>query len=106
MHDELPVTQVNENVTRRIAHLENLMTVVVEISNGPMSEPDPPHSHEAEQISYVAKGECYAFIGDEKKHLKEGDMFCVPSNVPHAVQSLSPILKLIDSFNPIRKDFL
>lgn len=105
-YNELPITRVNENVTRRLTHLDHLMMVVVDFSNGPMLQPDPPHWHEAEQISYVAQGECLVFIGDERKHLKEGDMFAVPSNVPHTVQSLTPTLRLIDSFNPIREEFI
>jgi quercetin dioxygenase-like cupin family protein len=106
IYDQLPVTQVNENVSRRFAYLNQLMVVIVDFQNGPMPQPDPPHWHQAEQITYVAEGECLVFIGDEKKHLKEGDMFAVPSNVPHTVQSLTTSLRLIDSFNPIREDFL
>jgi quercetin dioxygenase-like cupin family protein len=105
-YDDLPTTQVNANVTRRLTHLNDLMLVIVDFTNGPMTQPDPPHWHEAEQITYVAQGECLVFIGDQKKHLKEGDMFAVPSKTPHTIQSITPTLRLIDSFNPIRKDFL
>lgn len=105
-YDKLDVTQVNENVTRRLTHLNDLMLVIVDFTNGPMAQPDPPHSHEAEQITYVADGECLVFIGDAQQHLKKGDMFAVPSNILHTVQSLTPELRLIDSFNPIRKDFI
>lgn len=105
-YDKTEAIQVSENVTRKFAYLNNLMIVIVDFENGPMSEPDPFHSHEAEQTSYVAEGEVLVIIGDEQKHLKSGDIFIVPSGVPHTVQSLTPKLRLIDSFNPIREDFI
>jgi hypothetical protein len=33
-------------------------------------------------------------------------MFAVPSGKKHAIQLLSPTARLIDSFNPVREDFL
>lgn len=104
--DSLEITQVNSNVTRKIAYLDDLLIAIVEFQNGPMSAPDPFHSHPHEQISYIAEGECLVLIGDRKMKLSKGDIFAVPSDVPHSVQSLSPYLKLIDSFSPIRKDFI
>ena len=83
------------------------MTVIVDFDNGPMAQPDPPHSHPAEQISYVAIGECDVYIGDRPvQHLKTGDIFAVPSNVPHTVKSTTKQLRLVDSFTPIRADFI
>lgn len=104
--DSLPVVQVNPNVTRKMTHLDNVMMTIVEFSNGPMAEPDPFHSHVHEQMTYIAEGECLVLIGDTKQKLKAGDIFAVPSNVPHSVQSLTKKLKLIDTFSPIREDFL
>lgn len=104
--DSLDITQVNPNVTRKIAYLDDLLVAIVEFHNGPMVEPDPFHSHEHEQISYIAEGECLVLIGDRKMKLGKGDIFVAPSNVPHSVQSLTPYLKLIDSFSPVREDFI
>jgi len=91
---------------RRIAHLENLMTVVCDFTNGPADEPDKPHSHPHEQITYVAEGDLYLFLGEEKHHLTTGDIFTVPPELPHCIQTISPRVRLIDSFSPVRKDFL
>jgi len=104
-YDNMETTQVSPTVKRKMSYLNNLMVTIVDI-DGPMSEPDPVHSHEAEQISYIAEGECIVFIGDEKRKMKAGDIFAVPSNTPHAIQALTKKLRLIDSFNPIRKDFI
>jgi len=97
---------IAEGRTRYLAHTDNVMVVVVDFNDGPALEPDPPHSHPHEQVSYVASGEINLILGTEQARLSEGDMFTVPANVPHAVQTLSKHVRLIDAFNPIRNDFL
>ena len=42
----------------------------------------------------------------KKTALKEGDMFAVPANVPHCIQMLTPTVRIIDSFSPIREEFI
>jgi quercetin dioxygenase-like cupin family protein len=98
--------KINEGFSRRIVHLDNLMVVVCDFTNGPMREPDPPHSHSHEQITYVVQGELFLFLGEEKHHLSQGDIFLVPSDLPHCIQTISPNVRLLDCFSPIRKDFL
>ncbi len=106
-YDKTDTIKVSETVTRKFIYLNDLMTVIVDFDNGPMAQPDPPHSHPAEQISYVAIGECDVYIGDRPvQHLKTGDIFAVPSNVPHTVKSTTKQLRLVDSFTPIRADFI
>ena len=79
---------------------------MVDFNDGPASTPDPPHAHSHEQVSYVAAGEIILVMGEEKTRLSAGDLFTVPANIPHAVQTLSSYVRLIDAFNPTRKDFL
>ncbi|HYX09995.1 MAG TPA: cupin domain-containing protein [Bacteroidales bacterium] len=95
-----------ENIERHIIHLDNLMTAIIDFSNGPMREPDPPHHHPHEQITYVAKGELYFFIDKERYHLEEGDAISIPSDIPHTIQTISKEVRLIDSFSPVREDFI
>jgi quercetin dioxygenase-like cupin family protein len=92
--------------TRYLAYTENLMMVVVDFDDGPTSKPDPPHSHPHEQVSYVVSGEINLFKDNKLTRLEPGDMFTVPPNIPHSVQLLTPRVRIIDSFTPIRKDFL
>ena len=99
-------TQVSANTSRKLIYLNGLMSVIVDFTNGPQSEPDAPHSHPHEQISYVAEGEIFVFISGEKHRLCQGDMFAVPGGVPHGIQMLTPKVRLIDSFSPIREEFL
>ena len=105
-YDKAPPIVVDERVTRRIAYLNDLMIVIVDITGGPQSKPDPFHAHVAEQVCYVAEGELIATIGEKQQQLKAGDVFIVPSNVPHTVQMLTSTIRLIDTFHPVREDFL
>ena len=98
--------KISATLKRRITHLKNLMVVVCDFYNGPAPEPDPPHSHPHEQISYVDEGELLLFIGEEKHHLTRGDIFAVPSGLPHCIQTISKNVRLVDCFTPVREDFL
>jgi quercetin dioxygenase-like cupin family protein len=98
--------KVSPVLERRLVHLDNVMVVVCDFSKGPMAEPDKPHNHPHEQITYIEKGELNFFIGDEKHHLSEGDLVTIPSGKFHCIQIISENVRLIDSFSPIRSDFL
>jgi quercetin dioxygenase-like cupin family protein len=105
--DQVPYEIVRPGLQRKIVHTENLMTVLIDFSDGPWEEPEPPHSHPHEQTSYVAKGEIVFYCeGEPDQHLKEGDMFAVPSGKNHTIKLLTKNVRLVDSFNPIREDFL
>ena len=103
---ELKPQVIAQGRTRYLTYTDNLMMVVIDFNDGPTSKPDPPHAHPHEQISYVASGEINLFVDNEPARLKPGDMFKVPANVPHAVQLLSDYVRLIDTFTPIREEFL
>jgi quercetin dioxygenase-like cupin family protein len=101
------VTAVKDGVSRSLIHGKDLMMAVIDFNNGPWSEPEPPHSHVHEQATYVAEGEIIFFCeGEPDQQLKAGDRFFVPSNKKHTIQLLSKTARLIDSFNPIRQEFL
>ena len=103
---QVTVTPISNGRSRYLAHTDHVMAVVVDFNDGPASTPDPVHSHPHEQVSYLVEGEIILVIGDEKTRLSAGDLFTVPANVPHAVQTLTSHVRLIDAFNPIREDFL
>lgn len=97
---------LNPSLKRKVVHLEQLMVTIIKFSNGPMSQPDPFHSHPHEQITYVAAGSLKLFIEEKEYLLNEGDVFKVASNLKHCIQTLTEKVKLIDSFSPIRQDFI
>ena len=105
--DDKSWEEVRPGVFRKIAYLEHLMTVMFEFRNGPWPGADPFHSHVHEQASYVAKGEIIFYCeGEDDQHLKEGDLFYIPSGKKHSIKVLSKVVRLVDSFTPIREDFL
>lgn len=103
---EVNPTPVAEGRTRYLAHTPGLMMVVIDFRDGPRAAPDPPHSHPHEQITYVAAGEILFFLDGRPTHLGPGDIYTVPSGVPHCVQPLSPHVRLVDTFHPPREEFL
>lgn len=105
--DEVTFEKVKEGLQRKIINTDTLMCVLIEFSNGPWDEPEPPHSHPHEQTSYVAEGEIMFYCeGEPDQHLKPGDMFAVPSNRKHTVKLLTKKVRLVDNFTPLREDFL
>jgi quercetin dioxygenase-like cupin family protein len=100
-------TLVKDGVQRRLIHTPDLMMVVIDFNGGPWSQPDAPHSHVHEQTTYIAEGEIIFFCeGEDDQRLISGDMFAVPSGKSHTIQLLSKTAKLIDSFTPLREEFL
>ena len=105
--EDVPYEKVRDGLSRKIIHTENLMSVLIDFTDGPWAEPEPPHSHPHEQTSYVAEGEIIFYCEDEPdQHLRKGDMFSVPSGKKHTVKLLTERVRLIDSFYPLREEFL
>ena len=106
-YTQVPAIQIKEGTYRSITYTENLMTTVIDFINGPWEEPEPYHSHPHEQITYVAHGEVILYCDDRpEQHLKEGDVIAIPSGVKHTIKVLTDKVRLIDSFTPVREDFL
>jgi quercetin dioxygenase-like cupin family protein len=103
---EVAKQTIAEGRTRYLAQTDKLMTAVIDFSDGPADVPDPPHTHPHEQVTYVAEGEIFFVLEDQKHHLKAGDLFAVAGDVPHSVQLLTEKVRLVDTFTPIREDFL
>ena len=101
------MTPVRKGLSRRLIHTHDLMMVVIDFTDGPWAEPEPLQHHVHEQITYVAEGEILFFCeGEQEQRLVAGDMFSVSSNKKHGIQLLSDTARLIDTFNPIRNEFL
>lgn len=92
--------------TRYINHTDNLMLTVFDFFNGPWAQPDPPHSHPHDQVTYVAEGEVRFFLDGVPTELKAGDTIAIPGGVLHTIQILTPHLRMVDSFTPLRQEFL
>ncbi len=91
---------------RYLTYTDNLMMVVIDFNDGPTEAPDPPHSHPHEQITYLVSGEVLFFLDGEPTRMVPGDLVTIPPDVPHTVQLLSPHVRVVDTFHPLREDFL
>ena len=98
--------EIRPGRNRRLLHTDRLMMVVIDFADGPAAEPDTPHSHPHEQVTYVVEGEILFFIGTDSRRLSPGDMVAVPPDQPHGIQLLTSHVRLIDTFTPVRQDFL
>jgi len=104
---EMAAERVSDNMFRKIIYTDNLMMVIVMFENGPWDAGMPLHNHPHEQCSYLAEGQVeFTIEGEGTFVLNPGDAVSVPPNIMHTVKLKSEKAKLIDTFSPIRKDFL
>jgi len=66
----------------------------------------PLHAHPHEQVGVVYSGKAILRIEDKERLVKKGDLYCIPSNVPHSDTTVGdePFI-MLDIFYPIREDF-
>jgi unsaturated pyranuronate lyase len=98
--------QLSPVKSRRIVHTDNLMMAVWDFSDGPWDDPEPSHSHPHDQVVYLAAGEVQFFVGEKSTRLSAGDMIAVSGGQSHTIQLLTPQVRLIDTWTPLREEFL
>jgi len=102
-----PAEKIKEGLSRKLVYTEHLMMAILDFTDGPWNEPEPYHSHPHEQIACVAEGEIVFYCeGRDEVHLRAGDTYAVPSGHKHTIRLLTEKVKIIDTFTPIREDFL
>lgn len=102
-----PAEKLREGLSRRIIRTSQLMSVALDFAGGPWKEPEPFHSHTHEQTTYIASGEVlFCSEGSAPERLTAGDLVAIPSGVPHSIQLLSASARLVDTFYPVREDFI
>lgn len=90
-------------VKRKImAYGPDLMIVRVVFEAGAIGK---AHHHPHRQASYVESGVFDVAIDGRTSRLAAGDSFFVPENLVHGVVAIEAG-QLIDSFTPMRKEFL
>ncbi|EGQ9295353.1 TPA: cupin domain-containing protein [Vibrio parahaemolyticus] len=102
-NQDIPMEDLGEGISRKVlAHSDNMMSVEVHFEEGAIGT---MHSHPHEQLTYVLSGEFEFTIGDEKKVVKTGDTMYKEPNIEHGCVCLKAGV-LIDTFTPMRKDFV
>ncbi len=90
-------------VQRKImAYDDRLMLVRVSFETGGIGS---LHQHPHTQITHVESGVFEVEVSGEKKTLRAGDAFYIPPNALHGAVCLQAGV-LIDTFSPMREDFL
>jgi quercetin dioxygenase-like cupin family protein len=100
--NEIASEQMNPLVSRKVRHTDRLTISRLELKQGAVV---PEHHHENEQVSMVESG-CLRFIlGAEETLVAAGQLFTIPSNVPHSVIALEDSIA-VDVFTPRREDWI
>jgi quercetin dioxygenase-like cupin family protein len=93
---------IREGITARAVNGERMTMAVIDL------EPNvalPEHHHENEQLGFVIAGIITMRIGSEKRELKAGDTYSIPSHVPHDALAGPEGCTVADVFAPIRADW-
>jgi len=103
-HDaEIAWEPTEPGVKRKImAYGEDLMVVRVVFEAGAVGK---AHTHPHRQASYVESGVFEVTIDGQTSRLVAGDTFFVPADLVHGVVAIEAG-QLIDSFTPMRKEFV
>ena|SRR5690606_8615847 len=94
---------LGEGVSRKVmSYSPDIMVVKVRFERGSMGV---PHQHPHTQISFVESGSFEYTIGGQTVILASGDTCLIPPDTLHGCRCLEKGV-LIDSFTPVRTDFL
>lgn len=99
----IPWQDLGEGVRRKIlSHDDQVMLVHVDFEKGAIGK---PHTHPHLQCTLVESGIFDVTIGGRTQRLVAGDTFFVATNVLHGVVNIEAG-RLIDTFTPMREDFV
>ena len=65
----------------------------------------PEHAHPHEQMGTVIKGTLEFVLGGEKRIVKEGDAYHVPSDMVHSGRCGDSPAQILEVFSPPRDDY-
>lgn len=89
-------------VTTRIFAGEHAMLSVVSIAPNAAGT---MHNHPEEQWGVLLEGTAIRFQGGEEIHVKKGDFWRTPGNVPHTMRAGPEGCKVLDIFAPPRSEY-
>ncbi len=99
---DLKPKQVIPGMQIRVASGEKIMLSYVDLEQGSEVK---DHSHPHEQAGIVIQGEGDFRIGDERRQVKPGDMYLIPSQVIHRLLVTKGPMKVLDIFSPPREEY-
>ncbi len=93
---------IREGITARAVEGERMTMAVVDLDSGAVLT---EHRHENEQLGFVISGVITMRIGGEKRELRAGDTYTIPSNIPHDAVAGPEGCTVADVFAPVRADW-
>lgn len=100
---DTPKEDLGDGITRQIlGYGPEIMIVRVWFEKGAVGQ---VHAHRHSQSTYVESGSFEVFIDGEKRVLGAGDSFYIAPHLDHGAVCLEAGV-LIDTFSPLREDFL
>lgn len=102
-HSQIDFEPCEPGVRRKIlSYGEDLMCVENHFQSGAEGN---LHSHPHTQISYAVSGKFIYHVDGEEKEISTGDSVLIPGGLIHGVRCLEAGI-ILDSFTPMRQDFL
>ena len=93
---------LGQGITARAIEADRMTIAVVELDPGAVL---PEHNHENEQLGFVIAGTLTMRIGKERQELHPGDMYAIPSGIPHNALAGPEGCVVADVFAPPRADW-
>ncbi len=101
-YKEVPVVHLSPDASTHIVTARNATLSFATVAPNANT---PVHSHPAEQLMIVVKGELDAVVEGKLYRVKAGDVVKIPGGVEHAANTLEQECQLIEVFAPARKEF-
>jgi quercetin dioxygenase-like cupin family protein len=99
---DVELEQLNPLLHRQMVTGDKVMLARVLLKKGCVV---PEHSHENEQVTYILEGALKFWIDGKEIVVHEGEVLCIPSNMPHKAEAVKDTVDL-DVFYPPRQDWL
>ena len=94
--------RLRDGITARAVNGERMTLAIVDLDPGAVLA---EHHHPNEQMGFVLSGTMTMTIGGEKRELRAGDTYVIPSDVPHDAATGPEGCTAVDVFNPLRADW-
>lgn len=99
--EEREARELRPGIIGRTFWGEEMLMAVVDLDANSIL---PAHSHPHEQVGIILQGEVTFIIAGEKKLMKTGEIYIVPSGVEHEVHVGDEPARVLDVFHPVRDD--
>jgi unsaturated pyranuronate lyase len=93
---------IRAGMKARLINGERATLAIIDIEPNGVAE---EHHHENEQLGLIVSGELTLRIAGEARALQPGDVYSIPSDVPHDAKAGPLGATVVDVFIPVRADW-